>query len=159
MCKLIMGFHVPVLSISLYNCIEKTIVLIVMPENSDWETVRRQYHYRCIICRQPEKVTGRMVPVHVADESQNSKRVVPMCPAHHLKYIQGFCTNAELKKAGISQDTYQKSLDTIVGAGEEISSPSMTERAVAAQQDAIKKVEKAQKRRFQQRTSDYVKEI
>jgi hypothetical protein len=130
-----------------------------MAENSDEETIRRTYHYRCIICRQPEKVTGRLILVQVGENPEGSKQVIPMCPVHHLKYIQGYCTNAELKKIGISREAYQKNMSAISQTGDSCSPLTTTEKTIAVQQDTIKKIEKAQKKRFQQIQSDYKKEI
>jgi len=129
-----------------------------MVESSDWEAIKRKYHYRCVICRQPEKVAGKLVQVQVED-LVIPPQVFPLCPEHHLKYSQGYFTNADLKKIGISREQY---LANVSAASENIdpdSPPSTTEKAILAQQDAIKKVQKAQKKRFQQIQSDYRKDI
>jgi hypothetical protein len=130
-----------------------------MAENSDWETIRRQHHYRCIICRQPEKVAGRLVEVQITEQSGNGTHSVPMCPAHHLKYTQGYFTNAELKKIGMSREAYLKNVSASTDTAEPGLPKSTAEKAILAQQEAIKKVQKAQKKRFQQIQSDYKKEI
>jgi hypothetical protein len=31
-----------------------------------------------------------------------------MCPTHHTKYDKGLCTNTELKKIGITRETYKR---------------------------------------------------
>jgi hypothetical protein len=130
-----------------------------MAENLDWETIKRQHHYRCIICRQPEKVAGRLVEVRVTEPSTDVVQAVPMCPAHHLKYSQGYFTNAELKKIGISREVYLKNVSAASDTAEPGFPRTTAEKAILAQQDAIKKVQKAQKKRFQQIQSDYKKEI
>jgi len=129
-----------------------------MAEGSDWEAIKRKYHYRCVICRQPEKVAGRLMQVQV-ESAVIPPQVFPLCPEHHLKYSQGYFTNADLKKLGISREVY---LENAASASEHVdpdAPPSTTEKAILAQQDAIKKVQKAQKKRFQQITSDFKKEI
>jgi len=130
-----------------------------MAENSDWETIKRQHHYRCIICRQPEKVAGRLMEVQVTEPSGDGTHIVPMCPAHQLKYIQGYFTNAELKKIDISREAYMKNISATTQTTEPGFLRSTTEKAILAQQDIIKKVQKAQKKRFQKIQSDYKKEI
>ncbi len=130
-----------------------------MAETSLWETIKRTHHYRCIICHQPEKVVGRLVEVQVTDESGAGTHSVPMCPAHHLKYIQGYFTNAELKKIGITREAYLNAVSATAQTAEPGLPISTAEKAILAQQDAIKKVQKAQKKRFQQIQSDYKKEI
>ncbi len=130
-----------------------------MAENSGWETIKREHHYRCIICRQPEKVAGRLVEVRVTGPSDDTIHGVPMCPAHHLKYSQGYFTNADLKKIGISREAYLKNISATTDNAEPGLPRTTAEKAVLAQQDAIKKVQKAQKKRFQQIQSDYKKEI
>jgi hypothetical protein len=130
-----------------------------MAENSDWETIRRQHHYRCIICRQPEKVAGRLMEIKVTEQSGDGTYIVPMCPAHHLKYTQGYFTNAELKKIGITREAYLNAVSATAQTAEPGLPRSTAEKAILAQQDAIKKVQKAQRKRFQQIQSDYKKEI
>jgi hypothetical protein len=129
-----------------------------MAESSDWEAIKRKYHYRCVICRQPEKVAGMLVQVQV-ENAVIPPQVFPLCPEHNLKYSQGYFTNIELKKIGISREQY---LANVSDAGEKIepdSPPSTTEKAILAQQDAIKMVQKSQKKRFQQTQSDFRKDI
>ena len=129
-----------------------------MAESSDWEAIKRKYHYRCVICRQPEKVAGKLVQVQV-ENAVIPPQVFPLCPEHHLKYIQGYFTNAELKKIGISRDAYLEIVSGVNENAEPDLPKSTVEKAILAQQDAIKKVQNAQKKRFQQIQSDYKKEI
>jgi hypothetical protein len=104
-------------------------------------------------------VTGRLVEVQITDESGVGTHSVPMCPAHHLKYTQGYFANAELKKIGITREAYLNAVSATTQTAEPGLPISTAEKAILAQQDAIKKVQKAQKKRFQQIQSDYKKEI
>jgi len=129
-----------------------------MAESSDWEEIKRKYHYRCVICRKPEKVTGKLVQVQV-ENALIPPLVFPLCPEHHLNYLQGYFTNAELKKIGLSREEYVETVSSINENAEHNLQRSTAEKAILAQQDTIKKVQKAQQKRFQQVQPGYKKEV
>ena len=130
-----------------------------MTENAEWEGIKRRHHYRCCICRQPEKVTGTLLPLLVKESQDNLSRTLPLCPDHHSKYLQGFFSAAELKKIGISSEAYQKIMTEKAGEPSAGSGLSTAEKATQTKEATIKKIQKAKKTKMPKVHSDYMKMI
>ena len=128
-----------------------------MTDSAEFDTIRRRNHYRCCICRQPEKVTGSLLPV--GGKTAEGECTLPVCPEHHAKYTQGFFTGAELKKIGISSEEYRHIIQEKTGKKESGSSVSTAEKVTQIKEDTIKKIQKAQKMKMPKVHSDYKKEI
>ena len=126
-----------------------------MTDSAEFDAIRRRHHYRCCICRQPEKVTGTLLPVR--GKTTEGDCTLPVCPEHHAKYMQGYFTGAELKKIGISAENYRNVLaETEREPG---SGLSAAEKVTQTKEDTIKRIQKAQKMRMPKVHSDYRKEI
>jgi hypothetical protein len=126
-----------------------------MTDSAEFDAIRRGHHYRCCICRQPEKVTGTLLPVR--GKTAEGDIILPVCPDHHAKYLQGFFTGIELKKIGISPDEYRSFLTEITGELEP--ELSAAEKGSLAKDTTVKKIQKAQKMKMPKVHSDYKKEI
>jgi hypothetical protein len=130
-----------------------------MTDSAEFDLIRRRHHYRCSICRQPEKVTGALLPVKGKAAEGDAFSTFPVCPDHHAKYMQGFFTGIEMKKIGISVEDYQKILSEIAGERETGDGLSAAEKGSLAKEETIKKIQKAQKMKMPKVHSDYKKEI
>ncbi|MHB8164292.1 MAG: hypothetical protein ACYDDV_08060 [Methanoregula sp.] len=128
-----------------------------MTDSAEFDIIRRRHHYRCCICRQPEKVTGTLLPVK--GKTADGETILPACPEHYAKYMQGFFTGLELKKVGISDEEYRKILAESAGERDAGSELSSAEKTTLAKEDAIKKIQKAQRMKMPKVHSDYKKEI
>ena len=128
-----------------------------MTDNTEFDSIRRRHHYRCCICRQPEKVTGTLLPVRGKTVDGNS--TLPVCPEHHAKYMQGFFSGIELKKIGISSEEYQHFLLEKTSGHESGSGLSTEEKVTRTREETIKKIQKARKMKMPKVHSDYKKEI
>jgi len=128
-----------------------------MTDNTEFDLIKRRHHYRCCICRQPEKVTGTLLPVR--GKTVDGDSTLPVCPEHHAKYMQGFFSGAELKKIGISSEEYQHFLLERTGEPESGSASSAAEKVTQIKEDTIKKIQKARKMKMPKVHSDYKKEI
>jgi hypothetical protein len=128
-----------------------------MTDSAEFDLIRRRNHYRCCICRQPEKVTGALLPVR--GKTGEGDCILPACPEHHAKYLQGFFTGSELKKIGISAEEYRNFLAELAGELESGSALSAEERVSRTREETIKKIQKAQKMKMPKVHSDYKKEI
>ena len=127
-----------------------------MTDSAEFDAIRKKHHYRCCICRQPEKVTGTLLPVN--GKTAEGDGILPVCPEHHAKYLQGFFTGIEQKKIGISSEEYQqfllKTAELESGSG-----LSAEEKVTRTRDDTIKKIQKARKMKMPKVHSDYKKEI
>ena len=130
-----------------------------MNDSAEFDVLRRKHHYRCSICRQPEKVTGTLLPVKGKAAEGDAYCTFPVCPDHHAKYMQGFFTGIEMKKIGISADDYQNFLSEIAKEREEGDGLSAAEKGSLTKEETIKKIQKAQKMKMPKVHSDYKKEI
>ena len=130
-----------------------------MTDSVEFDVIRRKHHYRCCICRQPEKVTGTLLPVKGKAAEENVFSTFPVCPDHHAKYMQGFFTGIEQKKIGISAEDYRNILSEIAGEREAGDGLSAAEKGSLAKEETIKKIQKAQKMKMPKVHSDYKKEI
>ena len=130
-----------------------------MNDSAEFDLIRRRHHYRCSICRQPEKVTGTLLPVKGKAAGGDGYCTFPVCPDHHAKYMQGFFTGIEMKKIGISAEDYRNFLSDIKGEQEAGSGLSAAEKGSLAKDETIKKIQKAQKMKMPKVHSDYKKEI
>jgi hypothetical protein len=128
-----------------------------MTDSAEFDAIRKKHHYRCCICRQPEKVTGTLMPV--SGKTAGADCTLPVCPEHNVKYIQGFFTGIELKKIGISSEEYQQFLVKKTEDPESGSGLSAEEKVVRTTEETIKKIQKAQKMKMPKVHSDYKKEI
>jgi len=128
-----------------------------MTDITEFDSIRRRHHYRCCICRQPEKVTGTLLPVK--GKTAEGERTLPVCPEHHAKYMQGFFSGIELKKIGISSEEYQHFLLEKTSGHESGSGSSTEEKVTRTREETIKKIQKARKMRMPKVHSDYKKEI
>ena len=128
-----------------------------MTDSAEFDPIRRRHHYRCCICRQPEKVTGTLLPVR--GKTAGGDSTLPVCPEHHAKYMQGFFTGAELKKIGISSEEYQHFLLKKTSEHESGSGLSAEEKVTRTREETIKKIQKARKMKMPKVHSDYKKEI
>ncbi|MFA6224895.1 MAG: hypothetical protein WC620_01625 [Methanoregula sp.] len=86
-----------------------------MTDNAEFDLIRRRHHYRCSIYRQPDKVTGTLLPVKGKAAEGDAFCTFPVCPDHHAKYMQGFFMGIEMKKIGISAEDYRNILSEIAG--------------------------------------------
>ncbi|MDO8874179.1 MAG: hypothetical protein Q7V05_15840 [Methanoregula sp.] len=129
-----------------------------MTDSAEFDAIRRRHHYRCCICRQPEKVTGTLLPV--TGKTAEGDCTLPICPDHHVKYMHGFFTGTELKKIGISSEEYQHFL-SLKKTGEQESGNGLSaeEKVTRTREETIKKIQKAQKMKMPKVHSDYKKEI
>jgi hypothetical protein len=130
-----------------------------MTDIAEFDLIRRKHHYRCTICRQPEKVTGTLLPVKGKAAEGDAFCTFPVCPDHHAKYMQGFFTGIEMKKIGISAEEYRNFLSEIASEREMGDGLSAAEKGSLAKEDAIKKIHKAQKMKMPKVHSDYKKDI
>ena len=130
-----------------------------MTDIAEFDLIRRKHHYRCTICRQPEKVTGTLLPVKGKAAEGDAFCTFPVCPDHHAKYMQGFFTGIEMKKIGISAEEYRNFLSEIAGERDAGDGLSAAEKGSQAKEDAIKKIQKAQKMKMPKVHSDYKKDI
>ena len=128
-----------------------------MTDSAEFDAIRKKHHYRCCICRQPEKVTGTLMPV--SGKTAGIDCTLPVCPEHYVKYIQGFFTGIELKKIGISSEEYQQFLVKKTEEPDSGSGLSTEEKVVRTTEETIKKIQKAQKMKMPKVHSDYKKEI
>ena len=128
-----------------------------MTDSAEFDAIRKKHHYRCCICRQPEKVTGTLMPV--SGKTAGTDCTLPVCPEHYVKYIQGFFTGIELKKIGISSEEYQQFLVKKTEEPDSGSGLSTEEKVVRTTEETIKKIQKAQKMKMPKVHSDYKKEI
>jgi hypothetical protein len=128
-----------------------------MTDSAEFDLIRRRHHYRCSICRQPEKVTGTLLPVR--GKTAEGESPLPVCPEHHVKYMQGFFTGAELKKIGISAEDYRNFLAELAGELEPGYGLSTEEKVTRTREETIKKIQKAHKMKMPKVHSDYKKEI
>lgn len=128
-----------------------------MTDSAEFDAIRKKHHYRCCICRQPEKVTGTLMPV--SGKTAEGDCTLPVCPEHYVKYIQGFFTGIELKKIGISSEEYQQFLVKKTEEPESGSGLSAEEKVIRTTEETIKKIQKAQKMKMPKVHSDYKKEI
>jgi hypothetical protein len=128
-----------------------------MTDSAEFDAIRRRHHYRCCICRQPEKVTGTLLPVRGITAEGDS--TLPVCPEHHAKYKQGFFTGAELKKIGISAEDYRNFLVELADEHESGSGFLAEEKVTRIREETIKKIQKARKMKMPKVHSDYKKEI
>lgn len=130
-----------------------------MTDSAEFDLIRRRHHYRCSICRQPEKVTGTLLPVKGKTAEGDAFCTFPVCPDHHAKYMQGFFSGIEMKKIGISAEDYRNFLSEIAGERDSGSGLSAAEKGSQAKEETIKKIQKAQKMKMPKVHSDYKKEI
>ncbi|MFA4826573.1 MAG: hypothetical protein WC593_15595 [Methanoregula sp.] len=128
-----------------------------MTDSAEFDAIRRGHHYRCCICRQPEKVTGTLLPVK--GKTAEGESILPVCPEHHAKYMQGFFTGSELKKIGISAEDYRNFLAEKTGERESGSGLSAEEKVTLTREETIKKIQKSRKMKMPKVHSDYKKEI
>jgi len=130
-----------------------------MTDSAEFDLIRRRHHYRCSICRQPEKVTGTLLPVKGKAAEGDAYCTFPVCPDHHAKYMQGFFTGIEMKKIGISAEEYRNLLSEIKEEQESGKGLSAAEKGSLTKDETIKKIQKAQKMKMPKVHSDYKKEI
>lgn len=130
-----------------------------MTDSAEFDLIRRRHHYRCSICRQPEKVTGTLLPVKGKASEGDAFTTFPVCPDHHAKYMQGFFTGIEMRKIGISAEEYRIFLSEIQEVREAGDGLSAAEKGSLAKEETIKKIQKAQKMKMPKVHSDYKKEI
>ena len=128
-----------------------------MTDSAEFDAIRKKHHYRCCICRQPEKVTGTLMPV--SGKTAGEDCTLPVCPEHYVKYLQGFFTGIELKKIGISSEEYQQFLVKKTEEPDSGSGLSAEEKVIRTTEETIKKIQKAQKMKMPKVHSDYKKEI
>ncbi len=130
-----------------------------MTDSAEFDLIRRRHHYRCSICRQPEKVTGTLLPVKGKAAEVDAYCTFPVCPDHHAKYMQGFFTGIEMKKIGISAEEYRNLLSEIKEEQDAGKGLSTAEKGSLTKDETIKKIQKAQKMKMPKVHSDYKKEI
>ncbi|MEI8331758.1 MAG: hypothetical protein WCF90_08975 [Methanomicrobiales archaeon] len=130
-----------------------------MTDSAEFDLIRRKHHYRCTICRQPEKVTGTLLPVKGRAPEGDALYPYPVCPDHHARYMQGFFTGIELKKIGISGEEYRNILAEMAAEREYGDGLSASEKGSLAKEETIKKIQKAQKMKMPKVHSDYKKDI
>jgi len=130
-----------------------------MTDSAEFDLIRRRHHYRCSICRQPEKVTGTLLPVKGKAAEGDAYCTFPVCPDHHAKYMQGFFTGIEMKKIGISAEEYRNLLSEIKEEQDAGKGLSAAEKGSLTKDETIKKIQKAQKMKMPKVHSDYKKEI
>jgi 2-keto-3-deoxy-6-phosphogluconate aldolase len=95
----------------------------------------------------------------IKEQQGNLCRTLPLCPAHHVKYMQGFLSGAELKKVGITQEYYQNYLADRAESPDTGSGLSASEKITQEKEETIKKIQKAKKMKMPQIHSDYQKMI
>jgi hypothetical protein len=130
-----------------------------MTDSAEFDLIRRRHHYRCSICRQPEKVTGTLLPVKGKAADGDAYCTFPVCPDHHAKYMQGFFTGIEMKKIGISAEEYGNLLSEFKEEQDAGKGLSAAEKGSLTKDETIKKIQKAQKMKMPKVHSDYKKEI
>ena len=74
----------------------------------EWEALKKRHGNKCVICGQTEKKVGILEKAHIKAHSRGGTQYVPLCPTCHKKYDKGLCTQAELKKLGLTPDKYKK---------------------------------------------------
>ena len=72
-----------------------------MLTKAEWERKKKK---GCIICGHKTVLEK----AHLRASSRGGTEIEAMCPTHHTKYDKGLCTNAELKKIGITREIYKR---------------------------------------------------
>jgi hypothetical protein len=80
------------------NTISKTV----------WETTKRTYGNKCVLCGKTEKAVGELQKAHIKAASKGGTQVLPMCPTCHRKFDTGKLTDTELKKLGLTRAKYNR---------------------------------------------------
>jgi hypothetical protein len=75
---------------------------------SEWEARKKQHNNSCLMCGHGEKQVGGLEKAHLKAHSRGGSEYVPLCANCHKKYDSGDCTQAELKKLGLTKEQYAK---------------------------------------------------
>jgi predicted restriction endonuclease len=75
---------------------------------TEWESIKARHKNRCCICERTEKSVGILEKAHVKAHSRGGTQYFPLCPTCHTKYDKGLLTLTELKKLGITKETYER---------------------------------------------------
>jgi len=74
----------------------------------EWEFKKTVMGNKCVICGTTDKKCGGLERAHIKAKSKGGSEVVPMCAICHKKYDSGKLTATQLKKIGLSPETYKK---------------------------------------------------
>ena len=80
-----------------------------MASKSGWDTIKKSYNNKCVICNKPEKKVGELERVHIKEHARVRYLVLPMCANHHKMYINNQLSSKELKKIEIIILAHEKS--------------------------------------------------
>ena len=75
---------------------------------SEWEAKKKILGNKCVICGKSDKQAGGLEKAHVKAHSRGGSEVVPMCAICHKKYDRGKLTATQLKKIGITPQSYKR---------------------------------------------------
>ena len=74
----------------------------------EWETQKKIFKNKCIICGKTEKSVGILQKAHIKAHSRGGSQVVPMCPTCHYRYDNQKLTATQLRKIGLTKEQYKR---------------------------------------------------
>ena len=74
----------------------------------EWEAIKARYGNKCCVCQKTERSVGVLQKAHVKAHSRGGTQYFPLCPTCHTKYDKGLMTLTELRKLGLTKETYAR---------------------------------------------------
>jgi hypothetical protein len=75
---------------------------------TEWDAIKNRTGNKCLICGTYDKGGKLLEKAHLKAKSTGGTQYIPLCPTCHSKYDKGLLTQAELKKIGLTSETYKK---------------------------------------------------
>lgn len=75
---------------------------------TEWEVKKKIMGNKCVICGETDKQCGGLIKAHIKAHSRGGGERVPMCSNCHKKYDDGKLTATQLKKIGLTPETYKR---------------------------------------------------
>ncbi len=75
---------------------------------TEWEALKKRHGNKCLLCGTPDKDGKLLEKAHLMAKSKGGTQYVPLCPTCHTKFDKNMLTTSQLKKLGLTPETYKK---------------------------------------------------
>ena len=75
---------------------------------TEWEAIKKRSGNKCLMCGRTEKSAGVLEKAHIKAHSKGGTQYFPLCPTCHTKYDKGLMTVTELRKLGLTKQSYTR---------------------------------------------------
>lgn len=74
----------------------------------EWEAIKQQAGNKCLMCGRTEKTVGILEKAHIKAHRAGGTQYFPLCKVCHYKFDHDKATPVQLKRIGITQETYAR---------------------------------------------------